>query len=45
MPLSKRDPANLFDMLEALKGPTFPKNKTFEDFLRMTCCKLRWNEI
>jgi uncharacterized protein with HEPN domain len=35
MPLSKRDPANLFDMLEASeKVQRFLKNKTFEDFLR-----------
>jgi uncharacterized protein with HEPN domain len=35
MPLSKRDPANLFDMLEASeKVQYFLKNKTFEDFLK-----------
>ena len=35
MPLSKRDPANLFDMLEASeKVQRFLKNKTFEDFLK-----------
>jgi uncharacterized protein with HEPN domain len=34
MPLSKRDPANLLDMLEASeKVLHFLKNKTFEDFL------------
>ena len=35
MPLSWRDPANLFDILEAAeKVQRFLKNKTFEDFLR-----------
>jgi uncharacterized protein with HEPN domain len=35
MPLSWRDPANLFDMLEAAeKVQRFLKNKTFEDFLK-----------
>jgi uncharacterized protein with HEPN domain len=35
MPLSWRDPANLWDMLEAAeKVLRFLKNKTFEDFLR-----------
>jgi uncharacterized protein with HEPN domain len=35
MPLSKRDPANLFDMLEAsAKVQSFLKNKTLEDFLK-----------
>jgi uncharacterized protein with HEPN domain len=35
MPLSRRDPANLFDMLEAAeKVLRFLKNKTFDDFLR-----------
>lgn len=35
MPLSKRDPANLLDMLEASKKVQhYLKNKTFEDFLR-----------
>jgi uncharacterized protein with HEPN domain len=35
MPLSKRDPANLFDMLEAAeKIQRFLMNKTFDDFLR-----------
>ena len=34
MPLSKRDPANLFDMLEAAeKVQKFLKNKTLDDFL------------
>lgn len=34
MPLSWRDPANLWDMLEAAeKVQRFLKNKTFEDFL------------
>ena len=34
MPLSKRDPAYLFDMLEASeKVQRFIKNKTLEDFL------------
>ena len=34
MPVSKRDPANLFDMLEASeKVQRFLKNKTIEDFL------------
>ena len=34
MPLSKRDPANLFDMLEpSEKVQRFLKNKTLEDFL------------
>ncbi len=34
MPLSKRDPANLFDMLEASeKVQPFLKNKTLEDFI------------
>ena len=34
MPLSKRDPANLFDMLEAAeKVKKFLKNKTLDDFL------------
>lgn len=34
MPLSKRDPANLWDILEAAeKVQHFLKNKTFEDFL------------
>jgi len=35
MPLSRRDPANLFDMLEASeKVQRFLKDKTFEDFLK-----------
>ncbi len=35
MPLSWRDPANLYDMLEAAeKVQHFLKNKTFEDFLK-----------
>ncbi len=35
MPLSRRDPANLLDMLEAAeKVQHFLKNKTFEDFLK-----------
>jgi len=35
MPLNWRDPANLFDMLEAAeKVQIFLKDKTFEDFLR-----------
>jgi uncharacterized protein with HEPN domain len=35
MPLSKRDPANLWDMLEAAKRiQLFLKDQTFEDFLR-----------
>ena len=35
MPLSKRDPANLFDMLEASeKDQRLLKDKTFEDFLK-----------
>ena len=35
MPLSKRDPANLLDMLEASeKIQRFLKDKTFEDFLK-----------
>jgi len=34
MPVSRRDPANLFDMLEASeKVQHFLKNKTLEDFL------------
>jgi uncharacterized protein with HEPN domain len=34
MPLSKRDPANLWDMIEAAgKIKIFLKNKTFEDFM------------
>ena len=34
MPLSKRDPANLWDMLAAAeKVQSFLKNKTFEDFI------------
>jgi uncharacterized protein with HEPN domain len=35
MPLSKRDPANLWDMLEAaVRIQHFLRGKTFEDFLR-----------
>jgi uncharacterized protein with HEPN domain len=35
MPLSKRDPANLLDMLEASeKVQRFLQNKTFENFLQ-----------
>jgi uncharacterized protein with HEPN domain len=35
MPLNKRDPANLWDMLEAAERiKDFLKNKTFEDFIR-----------
>lgn len=35
MPLSWRDPANLWDMLQATERiQRFLKNKTFEDFLR-----------
>jgi uncharacterized protein with HEPN domain len=35
MPLSWRDPANLWDMLEAAERVlSFLKNKTFEDFLK-----------
>ena len=35
MPLSRRDPANLWDMLEAAgRIQDFLKDKTFEDFLR-----------
>jgi uncharacterized protein with HEPN domain len=35
MPLSKRDPANLWDMLEAAERiQHFLRGKTFEDFLR-----------
>jgi uncharacterized protein with HEPN domain len=35
MPLRKRDPANLWDILEAAERiQDFLKNKTFEDFLR-----------
>lgn len=35
MPLSWRDPANLFDTLEAAeKAQFFLKDKTFEDFLK-----------
>jgi uncharacterized protein with HEPN domain len=35
MPLNKRNPANLLDMLEASEMVLhFLKNKTFEDFLR-----------
>lgn len=35
MPLSRRDPANLWDMLEAAeKVQDFLKNKTFEDFMQ-----------
>lgn len=35
MPLNRRDPANLLDMLEASeKVQHFLKNKTLEDFLR-----------
>ncbi len=34
MPLSRRDPANLWDMLEAAeKVQEFLKDKTFEDFM------------
>jgi uncharacterized protein with HEPN domain len=35
MPLSKRDPANLWDMLQAAeKIQLYLKHKTLEDFLR-----------